>query len=204
VGLFSRRERQAESATAPADPIPIDPASIDMDDARAVVSALCSAIGDDNRMWAATERLMAASGMPERGNAGATMAAYRSEGRHMTRKLWRWLVAVAEQANRVGAHDVAAMAYLWASEWVYSVEPTLSGNGHIQLGFDSAPPGTYAALVTEAEVAMRELPKDFVVAITSQPVTVTAGTLAPIVAEQVKAGGELSLNEAIMRVANSR
>ena len=203
MGFFSRSKREeveeVSSAEQPPKPATIDKSSIDIETARSVTRSLCQAIADSDRTWAATAWLMDASGMPDREDAYATMDAYRREGKESGKRLWRWLVAVAERSNELGEHDVAARAYLWVSNWIYHVHPTLNGGNYIALGFDPAPSGTHAALVREAQRALANLSDDFVVATTSDPATITVEAMAAIVAEQAAAGGDLHPGTAVER-----
>lgn len=104
-----------------------------MDTARSVTRELCEAIGDNDRMWAATSRLISASGMPDPDKPYAVLEAFETGGVTYTKKLWRWLVAAAERANEVGEYDVPAMAHCWATNWITNVQPTLG-----RIGSDSA------------------------------------------------------------------
>jgi len=205
VGLFSKRNSATTPAVAeaPKGPPPIDKASIDLDAARSLTIDLCNAIGSDPKMSAATSRLMSISGMHDPDRPHAVMSAYQSEGPSYLTKLWRWLVAVAERANEVGDHEVAVRAYWWSTNWIYAIQPTLGGAGAIQLGFDAAPAGIHATLVREAERALPHLSDEFVVAITAEPATITVGPLRGIVAEQVEAGGDLPVDQAVMRMMSN-
>lgn len=206
MGLFRKRNSETAPVVAetPTGPVPIDKASIDLDAARSLTIDLCNAIGSHQRMSAATSRLMSMSGMHDPDRAlRAMMSAFQDEGPSYLTKLWRWLAAVAERANEVGEHEVAVRAYWWATNWIYSIQPTLGTAGAVQLGFDAAPSGIHATLVREAERALPHLSDEFVVAITAEPATITVGPLRGIVAEQVKAGGDLPVDQAVMLVMSN-
>ena len=174
---------------------------MDIDHARSVADQLSSAVGDNDRMWDATERLMAASGMPHRDDTVGQMNALRSEGSDFTTRPWRWLMGVASRANETGAYDVPAMIYHWATTWIYDVEPNITGNALVQVGFGKAPPGTYAELVRQAEIATRKLAPDFVVVRTAQGDVISSGAMATVIAEQLKGGTDLSVQAAMLRIA---
>jgi tetratricopeptide (TPR) repeat protein len=180
VGLFSRQKRDTEDTERDAEPPrPIDPESVDLVEAKAVVAALAQAVGSDAEMRRAILRLQEASGMPHPDNAGATMAAFQ-EDRHFTTRLWRWLRAVASKANKEGQSDIAARAAYWSLVWNTTVVPNMVGADFISLGFDRPPDDVLKELLEEGGLALAELEDDFVVAQTAEPETVTAAMLRTV------------------------
>lgn len=176
MGIFSRRQKNTEDGGGNAEPRPVDSESVDLVEARAVLTALVQAIGSDSQMRRAILRLLEASGMPHPDNAGATMAAYR-EDRHFTTRAWRWLRAVAIRANEEDQNDLGAMAAFWSFVWNTNVVPNMVGADFITLGFDRPPDDVLKEILEEGGRAICGLGDEFVVAQTAEPNTVTAATL---------------------------
>jgi len=179
MGLFGQRKRNIEDPERDAEPRPVDPKSIDLVEARAVVTALVQAIGSDAQMRRAILRLQEASGMPHPDNASAVMAALR-EDRHVSTRLWRWLRTAASRANEEGQGDIAARAAYWSLVWSTTVVPQMIGADFITLGFDRPPDDVLKELLEEGGLAISELGDEFVVAQTAEPETVTAAMLRTV------------------------
>lgn len=176
MGLFSRQKSQAEQPRVDVGPRQVDPESIDLEQARTIVTTLVQAIGSDAMMRRALLRLQQASGMPDPDNAGAQMAAFQEDPQFATR-LWRWLRVVAEKANDEGQGDIAAMAAFWSFVWSTTVVPHMVGADFISLGFDKAPDDALDAILEAGGTAIAGLADGFVVAQTAEPNTVTAAIL---------------------------
>lgn len=176
MGLFRRRAKNIEDDGRDAKPHPVDPASVDLVEARAVIAPLVQGIGSDGKIRGAIPRLLQASGMPHPDDAGAAMAAFR-EDHFLTTRVWRWLLAVALRANEDGQNDLAAMAAYWSLVWNTTVVPNMVGADFISLGFDRPPDDTLKELLGQGGIAISRLPDEFVVAQTSEPETITVAML---------------------------
>lgn len=177
MGLFGRnREEDDWESRVQLLPQPIDPADVDLDAAGPIVAALVDTIGDDRRMQAIFPRLVMASGAPHPDDDGAQSMAFM-EDPHLSTKVWRWLLAVAQRANEEDRYEIAAKAMRWAFVWHDSVVPYIEGSSFVMFGFDPAPTGTLRELFEQGKLALARLPDDFVVARTSEPRVITARLL---------------------------
>jgi hypothetical protein len=175
MGLLKRRQKSSKDNEWGAGPQPVDPASVDLFEARAVVTGLCQAIGSDAKMREALRPLLDASGMPQADDPLAVIAF--ADNRDLHTRVWRWLVAVAKRANEGAQNDLAAMAALWALTWQTTVVPGMTGADFISVGFDRPPDSVLSELFEEGALAVSRLPSEFPVAHTSVPETVTAAMM---------------------------
>jgi len=124
VGLFRRREpAEGEQESVPASPVPIDPSSVDLEEADAVLTALASAVGSGPLMDMALPRLVVASGCPHPDEDAAQYAALQADP-FMPTRVWRWILAAMLRANRVERYDISAKAIFWVNVWEETVAPS--------------------------------------------------------------------------------
>jgi hypothetical protein len=90
---------------------------------------------------------------------------------------WRWLAAVSTQANAVGQHDIAAMAFIFTSIWTHTLGPQMNGSDFVAIGLDPAPADALDTIVQEGRAAANALPPDHVVATDAEGVALTAQSL---------------------------
>lgn len=174
MGLFRRREPAGgELEPVPASPMPIDPSSVDLDEADAVLTALASAVGSQPLMDMALPRLVVASGCPHPDN-GAAQGQALLEDPFMPTRVWRWILAVMLRANEVERYEISAKAVFWTNVWETTVAPTAEGSTFLLVGFDRAPRDTLSELLSAGTDALTQLPDDFVVARTAEPKVITA------------------------------
>lgn len=174
MGLFRRREPTGgEQEPVPASPVLIDPSSVDLEEADAVLTALASAVGSRPLMDAALPRLVVASGCPHPDDDFVQRQALLKDP-FMPTRVWRWILAVMLRANQVKRYDISAKAVFWVNVWDETVAPTAEGSTFVLVGFDRAPRDTLSELLSAGTDALTQLPGDFVVARTAEPKVITA------------------------------
>ena len=139
--------------------------------ARAVLVEICAAPGSQSRMEAAVERLRLASRTPDVATAVVALQTHNEDPESFKRP-WRWLGAVAHQANEAGEPDLAAMAFVFTSVWHYGIRQY---GPHV--GWDGPTEVHLRSIAAAGLAAARRLAPDYVVATDSAGVQVRAGDL---------------------------
>ena len=134
---------------------------IDLPSARPVVTALgWTPVGTDPQVRGALHGLLVASGTPGDADERIKRMAYESD---MVTRPWSWLSAVAEQANREGEYDLAAMACVFAVYWTDVMSPKLKLGDFLELGVDPAPASEKTRLLMAGVAAVATMPAERIV-----------------------------------------
>ena len=166
MGFFKRKQDATE-------PVPIG--SIDMSSAREVVAALGKApVSTDREVRSAISDLLVASDSPR--TPEEKMERMFREGKDVANRPWRWLCAVADQANADGAPEVAAMAFLFTSYWARVLVPKLGLADYLDLGIERVPMDAHLTLARAGRQAAAALPVNFVV-VGDESGSISAATL---------------------------
>ncbi len=139
---------------------------VDLNRAREVLKALCSAVARTNEANEAAIALMRREcGLPHVEDSHATMRAF-DEDRNIFSRPWKWMEDAATKASSEGQHDIVAMSFVWSGRWFQMVQPNLNGNDLFLLGLDRMPEET---VTVTRDLAMKSIPQmdpDEVLAVT--------------------------------------
>lgn len=177
MGIFGRR-RVADR------PGPTDPVSASADDiarVRALIGAFGAGMQSDAQIRSAVTELAQAGGaisLEER--------VRRGDAAPPIDRPWQWLVAVADEASRLGDGRTVALVAFFVGMWTSVYEPMLGLADHMDFMIDDAPVPSRVATYTLALRELPALPKQEVVVETSGGPVDVQGVLVLVARESLQ------------------
>jgi len=158
VGLFSRKARTKQPSATSAAPVIIG--DEDLDRAGPLLRQFEQAMGTDAPMRAAILAIAKAGGAPSMEQA---LRAGMDTGFIDLNRPWRWLAALAREAQRREERELLAHLALFVAMWVKGYNLRLTLADRMDLRLDSPPPELLGEIFSVALVEIAKLDPDAIV-----------------------------------------